>query len=161
MKIAVFGSDTRALAIGQLLLDAGYDVCDGAADAVCEVLIFAGPREQRDDLLAQVGWVSARTVVVDAMEGVHSGSASGPVRLARKLGSRRVVRVAIALPRVGANVPYCGDDYEAKSIVGELFRNAGCTTTDRGPLANAAQIESLVGLSTMTRTTTPMYDFIE
>jgi predicted dinucleotide-binding enzyme len=91
MKIAVFGSDARAVAIGKLLVDAGYHVCfgdaggvsqaeaaarqaGGAADtpyndaAACEMLIFAGSRADLDDLLTAAGCISPNAVVVDAME---------------------------------------------------------------------------------------------
>jgi predicted dinucleotide-binding enzyme len=165
MKIAIFGSDPRAVAIGQLLVDAGYDVrfgdsggiepAEAAAEqagavadtpyndaAVCEMLIFAGPRDQMDDLLAQAGQISAQTIVVDAMEGGLGDAADGSLQLARKLDSRRVVRASISLPQVGANVLYCSDDADAMTKVDEVFRSAGCVTTDRGPLVNAAAIEA-------------------
>jgi predicted dinucleotide-binding enzyme len=165
MKIAIFGSDPRAVAIGRLLGSGGYHVCfgdvegmepaqaaaegaGGVADtpyndaAVCDMLIFAGSREQIDDLLAQAGPISPQTIVVDAMEGHFPGGGSGPELLARKLNTRRVVRALIMAPQVGANIQYCGDDLDAMAKVEEVFRTAGCVTTDRGPLANAAEIEA-------------------
>ena len=165
MKVAIFGSSPRAVAIGRLLVDAGYNVCFGDAEgmkpaeaaaeqagavadtpyndaAVCGMLIFAGPREQTDQLLAQAGTISPQTVVVDAMEGMLPGVESSPELLARKLDTHRVVRAMIPVPQAGANVLYCGDDADAISMVEEVFRTAGCVTTDRGPLANAAEIEA-------------------
>ena len=140
MKIAVLGHDSRAAAIGQLLVDAGYEVgFENAAE--CELLVLAGPQNQMDDLLAQAGQIPTTTIVIDAMEGPVARGAGGPVQLARRLHSHRVVFASIALPLTGANVLYCGDDAEAKTIVENVFRTAGCVTTDRGPLANAAEIE--------------------
>lgn len=164
MKIAIFGSDPRAVAIGRLLVDAGYHVCFGDADgmkpaeaaaesagavadtpyndaAVCEMLIFAAPREQMDDLLAQAGRISPEAIVVDAMEGDLPDGSSGSELLARKLDTHRVVRALIVLPQPGANILYCGDDADAMTKIEEIFRTAGCAVTDCGPLANAAEIE--------------------
>jgi predicted dinucleotide-binding enzyme len=165
MKIAIFGSDPRAIAIGRLLVDAGYHVCFGdaqgikgaeaaaeragaAADtlyndaAVCDMLIFAGSRDQIDDLLTQAGCISPLTVVVDAMEDTLERSEGGAELLARKLDTHRVVRALIVAPQAGANIQYCGDDADAMTMVEEVFRTAGCLTTHRGPLVNAGQIES-------------------
>jgi predicted dinucleotide-binding enzyme len=165
MKIAIFGSTPRAEAIGRLLVDAGYHVCFGDAGgmkpveaaaeragaiadtpyndaAVCDMLIFAGSREQVNDLLAVAGCISPQTIVVDAMEGTLPGGENGPELLARKLDTRRVVRTVIVAPQAGATILYCGDDADAMTKVEEVFRTAGCLTTDRGPLANAAKIEA-------------------
>ncbi len=163
MKIGVFGSNPRAVGIGRLLVDAGYHVCFGDAEgmksaqaaadragavadtpyndaAVCEMLIFAGPREEADELLAQAGCISDHAVVVDAMEETKAGDVSGTELLARKLDTHRLIRALIGTPQVGANIPYCGDDADAMTKLEEVFRTAGCVTTYRGPLANAAEI---------------------
>jgi predicted dinucleotide-binding enzyme len=164
MKIAIFGSNPRAVAIGELLVDAGYHVCFGDAGgiqpaesaaeragavadtpyndaAVCEMWIFAGSRERVDDLLVQTGPVPSQAVVVDAMEERSPNDGQGAELLARKLNTHRLVRALIVAPQVGANIQYCGDDADAMTMVEEVFRTAGCVMTDRGPLANAAQIE--------------------
>jgi predicted dinucleotide-binding enzyme len=160
MKIAVFGSDARAVAIGKLLVDAGYHVCFGdaagvsqaeaaarqagaAADtpyndaALCEMLIFAGSRAQLDDLLTAAGCISPDAVVVDAMEGTDG---DGTDVLVHKLNTHRVIRALIVAPQVNANIPYCGDDADAMTLFEEVFRTAGCLTAYRGPLAKAAEI---------------------
>lgn len=147
MKIAILGSNPRAEAIGRLLADSGYHIWFGDAEGLtpgsqCDMLIFAGPRERVDDLLAQAGGISPETIVVDAMEGKLPGSESGPELLARKLDTRRVVRAVIMAPQAGANILYCGDDADATTTVEEVFRTVGCLTTNRGPLANAAKIEA-------------------
>ena len=164
MKIAIFGSSPRAEAIGRLLVNAGYHICFGDAEglkpaeaaaeragavadspyneaAVCDMLIFAGQRENVDDLLAQAGCISAPTIIVDAMEGTSPEGGNGPELLAKKLDTHRVVRALITAPQPGANILMCGDDADAMTMVEEVFRTAGCITTDRGPLVNAAEIE--------------------
>jgi predicted dinucleotide-binding enzyme len=160
MKIAVFGSDARAVAIGKLLADAGYHVCFGDAAGVnraetaarqaggvadtpyndatsCEMLIFAGSRAEVDSLLTATGCISPDAVVVDAMEGTDGG---GPELLAHKLDTHRVIRALIVAPQVNANIPYCGDDADAMTLFEEVFRTAGCLTAYRGPLAKAGEI---------------------
>ena len=160
MKIAVFGSDARAVAIGKLLVDAGYRVCfgdaagesqaeaaarqaGGVADtpyndaASCEMLIFAGSRADLDNLLTVAGCISPNAVVVDAMEGTDG---DGTDVLVHKLNTHRVIRALIVAPQVNANIPYCGDDADAMTVFEEVFRTAGCLTTYRGPLAKAGEI---------------------
>jgi|HubBroStandDraft_1064217.scaffolds.fasta_scaffold685710_1 predicted dinucleotide-binding enzyme len=160
MKIAVFGSNARAVAIGKLLADAGYHLCFGDAggaggaeaaaqqaggvadtpynDATaCEMLIFAGSRAELDDLLAATGPLSPGAVVVDAMEGTDG---EGPELLAHKLDTYRVVRALIMAPQVNATIPYCGDDADAMTLFEEVFRTAGYLTAYRGPLAKAGEI---------------------
>jgi predicted dinucleotide-binding enzyme len=162
MKIGVFGSTPRAVAIGRLLVDAGFYVCFGDTEgmkaqaaaeragavadtpyndaAVCEMLVFAGPREKTDELLAQAGCISDHAVVVDAMDETTAGDPSSTELLARKLNTHRLVRALIVAPQVGANILYCGDDADAMTKMEEVFRTAGCVTTYRGPLAKAAEI---------------------
>ncbi|HLY02016.1 MAG TPA: NAD(P)-binding domain-containing protein [Candidatus Cybelea sp.] len=160
MKIAVFGSNPRSVAIGKLLADAGYQVCFGDAAGVnraeaaarqaggvadtpyndaasCEMLIFAGSRAEVDDLLTATGCISPNAVVVDAMEGTDG---EGPDLLAHKLDTHRVVRALILAPQVNASIPYCGDDADAMTLFEEVFRTAGCLTAYRGPLAKAGEI---------------------
>jgi predicted dinucleotide-binding enzyme len=160
MKIAVFGSDARAVAIGKLLADADYHVCFGDAAGVsraetaarqaggvadtpyndalsCEMLIFAGSRAEIDTLLTATGCITPGAVVVDAMEGIDGG---GPELLAHKLDTHRVIRALIVAPQLNASIPYCGDDNDAMALFEEVFRTAGCLTAYRGPLAEADKI---------------------
>ncbi len=165
MKIAIFGSDPRAVAIGRLLREARYDVSlgdaapveaveDAAREAgagadtpyneasVCDMLIFACSRDRLDGLLAKMGPTASDTVVVDAMEGSSDGIVNGAEELAHKIDSYRVVRALITLAQPGANVLYCGDDPDAMTIVEEVFSTAGCELKDCGLLANAGEIET-------------------
>lgn len=108
-----------------------------------DALIFALPRVEVDDALSAVGSGIEAGVIVDAMEGppLVPNGATGAELLARKLNSHHVVRALIVLPQAGANIPICGDDPNAKTLVDELFKASGCITTDRGPLANAGELE--------------------
>ncbi|HXO17103.1 MAG TPA: NAD(P)-binding domain-containing protein [Candidatus Dormibacteraeota bacterium] len=167
MRIGIVGSDDRAMAIGRLLRTGGHQVTFGdpgakerakraaatvgARDevpyrqAMCsDLLVLAVPRREVDQALTAVG-SGAEAVVVDAVEGERgNGWQSGSEILAHKLDSRRVVRALINMPQAGANVPICGDDATSKSLVGRALKSCGCLTTDRGPLANAAQLEAPV-----------------
>ena len=163
MKIGVIGSDSRAVAIAQLLLGGGHDVTIGdprhveaaeraAADLggvrenpyhqaiTREVLVFAFPRSDSDRIIASMG-EPPTGVIVDARDGGPAVAHHGAELLAHKFDSHEVVRALILLPQPGANIPICGDDPDAKALVEEAFAACGCTTTDRGPLSNAAELE--------------------
>ena len=78
---------------------------------------------------------------VDAAEGSTATKTSGAELLSHMLDDHRVVRALVVLPQEGANVPICGDDANAKVIVDRMFQEAGCITTDRGPLSAAKELE--------------------
>jgi hypothetical protein len=121
MKIGIHGLDARAVAMGRLLIHAGYDVCTSDVDtdaSACDMLIFAGPRGGTDEILDQLGRLGSGAVVVDAMEGIP--------HIVQGFGSRRVVRVAMAVPRSGTSVFLSGDDPESVGLVREVFGRAGC-----------------------------------
>ena len=168
MKIGIIGSNDRAVAIGRLLASGGHEVTmsdpespqHGSERAAAkagteaeipyrqamtrEMIVFAIPRQQVDTALTAVGSGVEAHAVVDAMEGpplVRNG-ASGAELLARKLNSHYVVRALIVLPQAGANIPICGDDAMAKTLVDEAIKACGCVTTDRGPLSNADELET-------------------
>jgi predicted dinucleotide-binding enzyme len=150
MKIAVIGSGPRAAAISTLLTGGGYDVTladDSMGGAVPydaatgrDVVIFSAPRMEMDDLVNKVGRILPETIVIDAMEG-PSASGGGAEMLAKQLDSHRVVRASILRPEPNANILLAADDPDAMTVVEEIFRKCGCVTTDRGTLANAAEIE--------------------
>ena len=163
MNIGIVGSDPRAIAIGRLLVSGGHDVTfsdphgeEAAGRAAAEIgaqaqtpynqgmmselLVFACAREDVDAAVTAIG-SSVGGVVLDALDGSPSEPHQGAELLARKLDSHEVVRALIVLPQAGANVPICGDDPAAKALVDEAFKACGCLTTDRGPLANAAELE--------------------
>jgi predicted dinucleotide-binding enzyme len=165
MRIGIVGSDDRAVAIGRLMRSGGHQVTladpkarerakraaalIGARDEIpyrqamsSDLLLLAVPRQDVDRTVTAVG-SGAEAVIVDAVEDERgNASRSGAEMLAHKLDSRRVVRALINMPQAGANVPICGDDPTSKSVVGQALNACGCLTTDRGPLANATELEA-------------------
>ena len=164
MKVAIVGSDPRAVALGRLFVSGGHDVTFGDASSkdraeaaaaalgvrseslyeqamTRELLVFALPRTELDRAVAALGTIPDRVVVVDAMAGAPPAPHRGAELLARKLDSHEVVRALMAVPLQGANVPICGDDPEAKSLFAEALNACGCATADRGPLSNAPALE--------------------
>jgi predicted dinucleotide-binding enzyme len=151
MKIAVIGSGPRAAGIASLLTGGGYEVtlADESAGDVpyevvtgSEVIVFASPREQVDDLVLKVGRILPETIVIDATEGETAEGESGAESMARKLDSHRVVRASIHRPEPNSNILLAADDPDVMTVVEEIFRKCGCVTTDRGTLVNAAEIEA-------------------
>ncbi|MBV9333909.1 MAG: hypothetical protein JO146_07860 [Candidatus Eremiobacteraeota bacterium] len=164
MRIGIVGSDDRAKAIGRLLRDGGHQlsIADPTAAQRAErvaieigarnelpykqamssdLLVMAVPRDAVDTAVKAVG-SGVQAVIVDAVSDEYGdGSHSGAEMLAAKLDSRSVVRALINMPQSGANIPLCGDDQHAKAVVDRALHACGCLTTDRGPLANAAELE--------------------
>jgi hypothetical protein len=139
VKIGVLGSDARAAAMGRLLFGAGHDVYSGDVGdgaAVCDMLIFAGPRSATDAIVAELGEIGNQTIVVDAMKGTLPEDLDGTALLAGKLGTYRVVRALIALPRAGSHVLMWGSDPGDMQVVAGVFRAAGCVTTACDPTLN-------------------------
>jgi predicted dinucleotide-binding enzyme len=165
MIIGIVGSDDRAQAIGRLLRSGGHKITFGdpivpdratrAAAALgaqseipyrqamkSDLLLLAVPREQVDEAVTAVG-SGAEAVIVDAVEGERgNGSRSGAEMLAHKLDTHRVVRALINMPQSGSNIPICGDDPTSKVLVDKALQTSGCVTSDRGPLANATELEA-------------------
>jgi predicted dinucleotide-binding enzyme len=164
MKVGILGSDQRAVAIGRLLASGGNEVTFGdprgeerarrAAAAIGaqvetpyeqamtrDLLVFALPRTDVERAITAMG-ARPDGVVVDALDGSPKAAHQGAELLARKLDSHDVVRALVVLAQPGANIPICGDDPQSKARVEEAFKAAGCLTTDRGPLANAAELEA-------------------
>ncbi|MBV8720520.1 MAG: hypothetical protein JO277_00120 [Candidatus Eremiobacteraeota bacterium] len=165
MKIGIIGSDDRAVAIGRLLTEGGHDVefshptdraaAEAAADrtgaeadipyrlaATTEVLLFAVSHDDIDAAISAVGSVSSTVqAIVEAGDSRPAqGEPTDAECLAKKLDSHKVVRALIVLPQSGANIPVCGDDPQAKAVVEEAFAACNCVVTDRGTLANAAEL---------------------
>ncbi len=153
------------MAIGRLLSSGGHDVTFGdpvaserarqAATAVgardempykqamiSDLLVLAVHAPEVDRAVSALG-SGAEAVIVDAIEDERGlGRHSGAEILSRKLDSHRVVRALINMPQSGANVPICGDDELSKMMVDRALHSCGCMTTDRGPLANAVELEA-------------------
>ncbi len=165
MRIGIIGSDDRAVAIGRLLKNGGHQVTlgDPAAEERAkraasvlnaraeipyrqamssDLLLLAVPQTDVDRAVRAVG-SGSQAVIVDAVEGERgTGSYSGAEVLARKLDSHRVVRALINMPQAGANVAICGDDQVSKDVLDRALQASGVGTTDRGPLANAGELEA-------------------
>lgn len=127
--------------MGRLLFGAGDNVCSGDVGdgaSVCDMLIFAGPRSGTDAIVTQIGNVGDQTIVVDAIEGTLPAALDETALLAGKLGTYRVVRALIALPKVGSHVLMWGTDPGDVQLVADVFRAAGCVTTKCDPTLNAA-----------------------
>jgi predicted dinucleotide-binding enzyme len=163
MKIGILGSDQRAVAIGRLLASGGHELsfsdprnADAAARAANqigaqsevpykqamtrELVVFACRRDDVDRAIAAFG-SPIEGVVLDALDGSPDAPHHGAELLARKLNSHALVRALIVLPQAGANIPICGDDPAAKTLVVEALEACGCMAADRGPLSNAAELE--------------------
>lgn len=163
MKVGIVGSNSRAIAIGRLLASGGHNVSfsdprnvaaaeraaatiGGAVETpynqaiTREMVVLACARQEVDDSLAAIG-SGVHCTVLDALEGGPERPHYGAELIARKLDSHDVVRALIVLPQTGANIPLCGDDADAKAVVRQAFEASGCITSDRGPLANAAELE--------------------
>jgi predicted dinucleotide-binding enzyme len=79
-----------------------------------------------DSLALRVQAAAPNTRVVKAFNVIHFRSLSDPVH-----------------PAVRAVGPYCGDDAEARDIVGGLVADAGLDPVDAGPLSQAYLLEHL------------------
>jgi predicted dinucleotide-binding enzyme len=164
MKIGIIGSDDRAVAIGRLLTEGGHEVqfshpsdrqaaeqaaSKTGADAdipytlasTMEMLIFAVPHEDIDAAITAIGTLQTPQAIVEAGDSRPLGDDLTDAEcLAKKLDSHSVVRALIVLPQAGANIPICGDDPSAKTLVEQAFAACNCVVTDRGPLSNAAEL---------------------
>lgn len=148
MKIGIIGSDDRSVAIGKLLTEGGHEVEMGAEAGVpyklastTELLIFAVSHDELDGAIAAVGNVVTPQAVIEAGNSHPSGDDLTDAEcLAKKLDSHAVVRALIVLPQAGANIPICGDDPVAKTLVEQAFAACNCVVTDRGPLTNAREL---------------------
>lgn len=169
MKIAIVGTTQHGQAIGRLLADNGHDVsvsdtyapdraapvaagiaADASAQtpyqqaAVSDVLILAIRWEDLDQVLTAMGPPPESAVIVDATRPRHPGSRSGAEMLSARLNTHRLVEAFEESPVIGAEVELCGDDPEAREIVGELIRSMGCVPKDKGGLKSAGEMESHV-----------------
>jgi predicted dinucleotide-binding enzyme len=141
MNIAILGSDSRTAAIGNLLAAGGHNVLSSGQTAG-DVLLLAGSCAAVDEIVTMARQLPPETIIIDAMDRPR-GAAERTVAelLASDLGSDRIVRALIVLPQPGANVLCCTDDADAMAAVEEIFHSCGCIATDRGPLANADELE--------------------
>jgi len=169
MTIGILGSDDRAVAIGRLLRQAGHqltfsdppagvDKAEKAAQALgygtqadsaynqastCQTLVLAMRWDDREVALAALGPVDNQ-IIVDATRPPALAGHSGAEWLARRLGSRHVVKAFVKPIRPNEPIEICSDDVQAKLAVAALIDSAGYKALDGGSLAYARDLERSV-----------------
>lgn len=162
----VFGSrDPGQKKVAELLAEAGENACAGSiAEAVApaEVVVLALPWNvaqaelTRHDLDGKV-LIDCTNPLNASFNGLDLGfDTSAAEKIATWAKGARVVKAfntvssaAMADPDFGghaATMFYCGDDEEAKQIVGQLAGELGFDAVDAGPLHIARYLEPLAML---------------
>ncbi len=169
MKVAIIGKGHVGLAIGAGLERIGHKVRYGhrepgerpalAADWG-EMVIFAVPYHQVDNVVANIGPLLDDKIVIDVTnrigpdgEPVPCGSTSGAEELQKKLPMARVVKAfntVFALNQGTGHIGderltgfVAGDDANAKRTVMDLMRDMGYDPVDCGPLRSAQYLEAM------------------
>jgi hypothetical protein len=137
MNIVVFGEDARARAVRDLLATGGYSVTPAFGSTASGAVVLAGSRYDYEKI-GDDG-AGASIVLIDATDGAFDRSALEAA--GARLGTQRLVRALLVLPQAGANVLLCADDREAMQLTQQIFQACGCVPTDRGPLANAGELQ--------------------
>jgi NADPH-dependent F420 reductase len=131
------------------------------------VVVLTVPWDSARDALAAAGDLRGR-VLIDATnpvpltpEGLRQGlvighTTSGGEQVATWAEGARIVKAFnttgaqnVADPRYGEqglSMPLCGDDAEAKTVVGDLARQLGFEPIDVGPLRSARYLEAVAML---------------
>lgn len=132
----------------------------GAATDAAEVTVLAVPHAAVEGVLDATGGL-AGTIVIDCTNAVGKGMAltyghtdSAAEVLQRKIPQAKVFKSFnaqgaenLAKPSyqgVAASNFYCGDDDDARKIVGRLVADVGFDAVDAGPLKNARLLEPLM-----------------
>ncbi|MCO6455335.1 MAG: NADPH-dependent F420 reductase [Pirellulaceae bacterium] len=164
----VYGSrDAGSERVRQLVSELGPRACASdwaAALAHGEVVILATPWPQTLDVLAAAGPVEGGKILVDCsnpltadFQGLALGyDDSAAERIAGQVPGARVVKAFNTVgtatmdnPDYGgqrATMFYCGDDQQAKAVVGQLAEQLGLEAVDAGPLQIARYLEPLAML---------------
>ncbi len=176
-RIAVIGAGRVGTALGRRWAAGGHDVVygvrDPGADRHAELTATAEPGDAvagADVVLVALPWAATEAVltglevgdavVLDATNPLAAGdddpTASGGERVARWLGSARVVKAFnttgsanMADPSrypVAPLLPVAGDDEAAKAVALGLATELGLDAVDVGPLAAARDLEHLAAL---------------
>ena len=133
-----------------------------AATAGAEVVVLAVPHRALDEVLDATRPL-ARQIVIDCTNAVGKGMSltyghtdSAAEVLQRKVPQAKVFKSFnaqgaenLAKPVYGgiaASNFYCGDDDDARSVVGQLIADVGFDAVDAGPLKNARLLEPLMVL---------------
>ena len=187
MRIGVLGSGLMGSKLGTIFARAGHEVVFSfarhrdkleqlasaagrnaragtpvEAAARADVVLLAVHWSRVDDVLAQAGDLSGKTIVTcslpmneDESRLVLGLSTSGAEALAAKIPDARVVSAFNTIPsevlftvfarrrkkRKPPDLVYCGDDKKAKKVVAGLIRDVGFQPIDLGGLALARYTE--------------------
>lgn len=169
MKVAIIGKGHVGKAIGGGLERIGHQVRYGhrvpserpaLAAEWGEMVIFAVPYHQVDNVVANIGHLLDDKIVIDVTnrfgpngEPVPCGDTSGAEKLQEMLPLAKVVKAFntvfaqnqgtghIGDERLTAFV--AGDDTEAKATVMSLMGNMGFDPVDSGPLRHAQYLEAM------------------
>ena len=184
MRIGILGSGLMGGKLGTIFARAGHDVIFSysrqankleelaknanaragtpqEAAQGSEVLLLAVHWSRLDDVLAQTGDLSGKTIVTcclpmnaDDTQLVIAHTSSGAEALAKRVPKARVVSAFGTVPsevlfavfeaRKQTNPPsllYSGDDATSKEIVANLIRDVGFEPVDGGPLRMARYSE--------------------
>ena len=174
MKVAIIGKGHVGKAIGSGLTRIGHEVRYGhrlpaerpaLAAEWGELVIFAIPYHQVNNVVANIGHLLDDKVVIDATnrigpsgEPVPCGNTSGAEELQKMLPLAKVVKAFNTVVAANQGTGHigeeqltgfvAGDDPEAKSAVMSLMKDMGFAPIDCGPLRTAQYLEAM-GLGIM------------
>jgi hypothetical protein len=158
VRIGVLGGGRVGSALAETWREAGHDVRISTRTTVREtaahgeVVLLAVPARAAEEVLAAAGSLHDK-VLIDTTNNV-SGGPSG-AEIAAVAPDARTVKAFNTVfatflhdtpPERPATVVICGDDPQAKEIVGLLAREAGLDPADVGGSEQTANIEALAGL---------------
>lgn len=164
--VAFSSRDPQSAGMQQLIADAGptaraTTVIDAAEAS--DVILLATPWPAAHEALKAAGNLAGK-ILIDAtnpllpnLSGLSVGTTTSAAELvAGWAGGAKVVK---AFNTVGFNIManprfngqsallfYCGDDAEAKNVVGQLASEIGFDAVDAGPLTRARLLEPFAGL---------------
>ena len=126
----------------------------------CELVILAAPWSAACELAQSLGDLGGKILVdcTNPLNASFSGldlgfETSAAERIQQAAPTARVVKAfntasaaTMADPNYGgvaATMFYCGDDEDARNVVGELVNSLGFEAVDGGPLSNARHLEPM------------------
>jgi hypothetical protein len=159
MKIAVLGGGRVGGALAATWRERGHDVVVSTRETIAEtaaagdVVLLAIPAAAAADVLAAAGTALDGKLVIDATNNL-SGGPDG-VAIAALVPEARVVKAFNTVfstffhdapPSRPASLVYCGDDAEAKAVVGELIAALGFEPVDAGGGDSTPLVEAFAKL---------------
>ena len=144
MRIALLGSGTVGSALAESWREQGHDVSVSTRETVAEtaaagdVVVLAVPATAATEVLGEVGSLAGK-ILVDATNNLSGGPAG--LVIAELVPGARYVKAFNAVfatfmhdrpTSPPASLVYCGDDADAKAVVGGLIRDVGLEPVDAG-----------------------------